>query len=122
MAARPVVVVEDDEAIRENLQEFLESEGYRVRTASNGKEGLAVIRELKGSCLVLLDLQMPVMTGEQLLDALQQEGDPAIRATPVLVLTARTEGLSRPDIVGLIRKPIDLDPLLAQVETYCQRE
>ena len=118
-ARKPLLVVEDDPTIRENLQELLHDEGYTVRTAPNGKAALESLRE-HGDCgLVLLDLQMPVMTGEQLLDALAHEQNPAVRDVPVLVLTARAEGLQRVGIVGLIKKPIDIDHLLREVRRHC---
>lgn len=109
---RPIVVVEDDPMIRESLQEFLELEGYRVQVAENGRIGLELIRQLGGECMVLLDLQMPEMTGEEMLDALARERTSAVRDVPVLVLSARAEGLRHERILGFLRKPIDLDQLL----------
>ena len=111
---RPVVIVEDDEFIRENLKDFLESEGFQTFLAVNGKEGLDLIRKLRGNCLVLLDLQMPVITGEQLLDALKAEVT-ELRSVPVVVLSARREPPHVP-VSGFLRKPIDLDALLKLVE------
>lgn len=118
MPARPILVVEDDGPIREGLRELLEGEGYTVATAANGREGLASIRRLGGRCLVLLDLQMPIMTGEQLLDSLVRELDPAVRGVEVLVLTARVEGLTRDGVLDVIRKPIDVDELLEKIERH----
>lgn len=120
MSARPILVVEDDRSIRETLRELLEGEGYAVRTASTGQEGLEAIRELRGRCLVLLDLQMPVMTGEQLLDSLAREPDPAVRAVDILVLTARVEGVLRKGVVGVIRKPFDLEDMLGTIARHCE--
>src|ERR1700682_3707878 len=100
MSAKPILVVEDDRPIRETLRELLEGEGYAVTTAANGKEALESIRALRGRCLVLLDLQMPVMTGEELLDSLARDPDPAVRAVDILVLTARVEGLLRKEVLG----------------------
>jgi CheY-like chemotaxis protein len=115
---KAILLIEDDEMIRDGLKDFLESEGFSVLTAGNGQEGLTVFKSQKQVCLVLLDLQMPVMTGEQFLDALM-ESDAASLQVPVFVLTARAESLKRPDILGCLRKPVDLDLLLTKVNTYC---
>jgi CheY-like chemotaxis protein len=120
MNDRTILIVEDDETIRESLQEFLLAEGFNVRTAVNGREGLTLIREMDGKCLVLLDLQMPVLTGEQLLDMLQHDPDLRFSNVPVLVMTARAEPLRRP-IEGFIRKPIDLDFLLKELQRVLTR-
>ncbi len=114
MKNRPIVVVEDDNAIRESLEELLLAEGYEVRTARHGREGLDLILAFGGKCLVLLDLQMPVMNGEQLLDTLAADSSPQIRATPVIVLTARGEPLRR-TVAGFIKKPLNIDELLQTI-------
>jgi CheY-like chemotaxis protein len=116
VSAKPILIVEDDGPIPESLQELLEGEGYAVKIAANGKEALESIRELGGRCLVLLDLQMPVMSGE---DSLAREPDPAVRAVDALVLTARVEGLLRTGVRGIIRKPIDLEDLLGTIARHC---
>jgi CheY-like chemotaxis protein len=71
---------------------------------------LEVIRGLHGACLVLLDLQMPVMTGEQLLEALKSEPS-AVRNVPVVVISARNEP-PQSRVQAFLRKPIDIEKLL----------
>lgn len=110
-----VLVIEDDVAIREGLREFLEFEGFRVLSAENGRQGLEAIREVGGKCVVLLDLQMPEMSGEDLIEALRNERDPAVRAVPILVLSARVEAVRPEGVLGFIRKPVDLERLLVKV-------
>lgn len=114
-----IIVIEDDGIIREGLEEFLQTEGFQVVTAKNGKEGLKVIHEQSGPCFVLLDLQMPVMTGQQFLDVLASEFDSKVRNVPVLVLTARGEPFNHQGTVGTLHKPVNLDQLLDQVQRYC---
>jgi signal transduction histidine kinase/DNA-binding response OmpR family regulator len=81
-----VLVVEDDDATREIMQSHLERDGWRVRTAANGRLALdAVASELPG--LILLDLMMPEMDGFQFLEELRKS--PAGRSVPVVVLTAK---------------------------------
>jgi signal transduction histidine kinase/DNA-binding response OmpR family regulator len=83
---RAVLVVEDDEATREIMQSHLERDGWRVRTAANGRLALdAVAAETPG--LILLDLMMPEMDGFQFLEEFRKS--PAARSVPVVVLTAK---------------------------------
>lgn len=115
-----IIVIEDDMIIRDGLSEFLQTEGFQVVTAKNGQEGLALIREQSGPFFVLLDLQMPVMTGQQLLDVLASEPSFKVCSLPILVLTARGESFEHPGIIGTLRKPLDLDRLLEEVRKYCE--
>lgn len=112
-----IILIEDDEVIRSGLCEFLESEGYRVTTAANGKQGFEIVSKFRGQGLVLLDLQMPVMTGEQFLIALEKEKVASLSELPIVVLTARGEGFQHSRIAGMIRKPIDLDDLLEKIHS-----
>ena len=64
---RPILVVDDDRAIREVVADILESADYRVRTASNGAEALDQIR-VESPAAVLLDLMMPIMDGWEFLE------------------------------------------------------
>ncbi|MEO5970088.1 MAG: response regulator [Bdellovibrionia bacterium] len=73
MRCKSILVVEDEESIRENFQLLLELEGYSVFTASNGKESLRILKTIEKPCLILLDLLMPVMNGMEFLEAKSQE-------------------------------------------------
>ncbi|HEX5000040.1 MAG TPA: response regulator, partial [Terriglobia bacterium] len=64
----PVLIVEDEEFIRENFQIFLELEGFQVLTAGNGREALEQLQGRERPCLILLDLLMPVMDGGEFLE------------------------------------------------------
>jgi DNA-binding response OmpR family regulator len=67
-----VAIIEDDIAIAQMYRIKFEAEGYDVESAENGQEGLQLIEEVKPD-IVLLDLMMPVMTGEELLQELRKE-------------------------------------------------
>jgi DNA-binding response OmpR family regulator len=64
--ATKIAIVEDDEAISQMYRIKFEAEGYTVETASNGKLGLALAEEMRPD-IMLLDIMMPVMTGEEML-------------------------------------------------------
>ena len=113
---KTVLVVDDETAIRENLKIFLEDEGFRVVSASNGQEALALLQSER-PCCIILDLMMPVMTGAEFLVALRQ--DEERHNTPVMVVSAwaheETKRMARADHVQVFRKPIDTDELLESV-------
>ena len=117
MSQRPVLVVDDDPDIRETLRFVLEDAGYPVYSAENGKEALAVLasgKPLPG--LILLDLMMPVMSGDEMLKALKAVH--ALAQIPVTIVTA--SGAPMPPLAsGLLKKPVDLDVLLRIVERSC---
>jgi CheY-like chemotaxis protein len=109
----PLLLVEDDPDIRDTLAEILVEEGYPVECASDGAEALDRMRA-HHPALVLLDLMMPGMSGEEFRAA--QRADPALAGIPVVLLTAdgsiehRARALGATDAV---RKPIDVPDLLA---------
>jgi CheY-like chemotaxis protein len=117
MAHRPVLVVDDDPDIRETLRFVLEDAGYPVYSAENGQEALAILanaERLPG--LILLDLMMPVMSGDEMLRALKKVK--ALAQIPVTIVTA--SGAPMPPLAsGLLKKPVDLDVLLRIVERSC---
>ena len=118
-----IVVVEDDHAIREMLQAAIESEGYVVRTSSNGEEAFSLLKELKVPCLILTDLTMPKMNGYEFIELASQTH--TIAAIPIVVVSsspseAEMKVMSESGkIKGLIKKPVDLDFLLKIVHEYC---
>jgi CheY-like chemotaxis protein len=116
-----ILVVEDDDDIRENLREFLELEGYAVMAAPNGREGLVLVAAATGPLLVLLDLQMPIMNGEQFLAALRADPEPRRREIPVVVLTARGQLPTNLGASAYMKKPLDLDRLLATLQALSPR-
>jgi CheY-like chemotaxis protein len=116
-AGSPVVlVVDDDEGIREVVAMLLSDEGYIVQTASNGQEALSSIHTQRPA-LVLLDLQMPVMTGWQLVEQLR-----AFRLdVPVVFMSAGVRARSEAvqySVAGYLAKPFDLDDLLGVVARF----
>jgi CheY-like chemotaxis protein len=121
--ANAVLVVEDDQAIRETMQEVLEDDGFSVATARNGQQALTWLRASPVPGLILLDLSMPVMNGEAF--RTEQRKDPLFSKIPVIVLSAAA-GLAekvRPmEIDGCLSKPVDLDLLLFTVGQYCARQ
>lgn len=115
---RSILLIEDDEGIRDSVAECLTSEGYSVTPVSNGVEGLEWLRRENHADLIVLDLVMPVMNGAQFLEAVRE--DPAFRKVPVVLMTAAmpTTDLPIPDANGYLAKPFELDDLLATVARH----
>jgi CheY-like chemotaxis protein len=112
---RPLVLlVEDDDDIRNDLGALLEEEGFDVLTAAHGGEALSILRGGARPDVILLDLMMPTMDGwtfraEQLADA-------SLSAIPVLLLTAAAADETRTlGAQGCIQKPIRLEHLFSEV-------
>lgn len=122
MKGQDLLVIEDDYAIRESLHSVFSEEGYQVTCAENGKRGLEVLEQAQKDhrplpSLILLDLNMPVMSGEAFLT--EQKSRPELRDIPVAVFTA-SGGAVKPELAAdLVRKPINLDALLNLVKKYC---
>lgn len=114
-----VLVVEDDVATRQLLATCLQLEGFCVETAGNGAEGLEHMRQRR-PCLVLLDLMMPVMNGEQFRTA--QLNDPSLAAVPVVCISAvynAQERAARLHAVACIGKPFDVMEVVDVVREQC---
>ncbi|MYD53315.1 MAG: response regulator transcription factor [Chloroflexi bacterium] len=118
---RTLLVVEDERPLAETLRFNLEMEGYRVRTAEDGVEGLSMARALQPD-LVLLDLMLPRMDGLDVLRGIREQSQ-----TPVLLLTARTSEADRVRGLDLgaddyITKPFSLAELKARVRVHLRRK
>jgi CheY-like chemotaxis protein len=116
-----VLVVDDEEPIRETLRDLLEDEGYDVEEAADGREALAALERSIAPCVVLLDLVMPHMDGLEVLRRVAADAALA-RRHAYLVLTARhnvagTEARALLDAVGapVIEKPFDIEALAEAV-------
>jgi CheY-like chemotaxis protein len=110
-----VLVVDDDDEIRETLRVVLESEGYAVRMAADGAQALAAL-DTQPPCFVVLDLMMPAMDGWEVAGHMHDEE--RLRRIPVCVVTAAPEWAPS-DAMKVLRKPIDFDELLATVQAGC---
>jgi DNA-binding response OmpR family regulator len=114
---KTVLVVEDEPTLRETLAEALESEGYRVVQAGDGRTGLALFRS-EHPDLVLLDLMLPELSGLEVTRQVRAES-----AVPIVMLTARDAEVDK--VVGLelgaddyVTKPFSLRELSARIRAW----
>ena len=113
VSGRHVLVVDDDQDIRELLVSVLADDGYVAESARNGREALAKLEDWRAD-VVVLDLMMPVMDGWTFADRLRAEG----RDIPIIVLSAANDVKRHADKLGavdVIPKPFDIDALLPRI-------
>ena len=122
MPCKHIVVIEDDTDLRETLKDLLEMEGFRVITASNGREGLHQIEQKGQPCLILLDLMMPVMNGWEFLEVLRRERTASLARTPVAVVSAAADiaDVERDYGCSVLKKPVSLERLFALAHAHCE--
>ena len=109
-----ILVVDDDHAVRESLARVLESEGYAVQLAPDGKHALQMVRE-EPPGLILLDITMPGKNGWDIFDRIEK----LYPFIPVIIITARPNQQGRASGYGidaLMEKPLDLPVLLQTIE------
>ena len=114
-----VLVIEDDQAIRDTFVEILQNEGYSVASAGNGQEGVSYLRSHPAPRVIILDLMMPIMNGFEFRN--EQAANPGWARIPTIVMSADVRAESRIGEfapAGYLRKPIDLDELLEAVRRH----
>ena len=120
-----VLIVEDDAHTRDMLATLLATEGFHPVAAEDGLEALHLLRTVRRRapdvpCLVLLDLTMPRLGGDEFRRA--QLGDPTVSSVPVAVMSGAIDAAERARELGAVAtvmKPIDLELLLGVVRLYC---
>lgn len=113
-----VLIVEDDDDVREFMQLLVSSSGYETMTARDGQEALVKMRQRK-PCLVLLDLQMPRMDGWEFRE--RQLQDVTLKQIPVVCVTAFFDPAQVTRKLGLrcIPKPADFPTIIDAVASTC---
>jgi len=115
LAGERILVVDDDESIRQIVSIFLTDEGYDVVTVANGQVALDIVYEYQPH-IILLDLRMPVMDGWQFVRCYRAATGPH---APIIAFVAALHAEEERDQIGaagLLAKPFDLEDLLSAVE------
>ena len=116
---KKILVADDEVAIAELLRQSLESEGYETHKTTQSLRFFDAVMEYQPD-LILLDLMMPYLEGEDELRLLQMT--PATRGIPVIVVTAMHEAKQEEaryralGVVEIVTKPFDLDKLVALIK------
>ncbi|WPU63431.1 response regulator [Peredibacter starrii] len=114
-----ILIVDDDEYIREMLLMAFKMEGYEAVAVANGQEALDWMRISPRPCLILLDYMMPVMNGRDFLAALDVDPVFSQEKLTIVMVTAFTVDKIHPRLSGFLSKPIELDKLLEIIGRYC---
>lgn len=110
-----VLVVDDEEDVRETLRDLIELCGCSAVVAANGAEGLQVLARCR-PCMVILDLLMPVMNGEEMLAVMRSE--PALSALPVVISTSAPE--RAPAGLPVLKKPLEIAAFVTWIRSLCE--
>jgi CheY-like chemotaxis protein len=113
-----VLVVEDEEELREMMRDALELNGYQVVTAGDGQDALDKIGGIEHLCLVILDLLMPVMNGWNFVERMRQRAE--LTSVPVVVHSSAPADPPA-GVTRVLQKPMNFDRLLSIVGEYCAR-
>lgn len=118
--AKKILIIEDEQNIRELLRLYLEREGYKVVEATNGADGLAMCKS-ETPDMLLLDVMMPMMDGWQVCRAVREDS-----TVPIIMLTAKGETSDR--VSGLemgaddyIVKPLEMPEVIARIRAVFRR-
>jgi CheY-like chemotaxis protein len=114
----PVLVIDDEDDLRDIIADIIADSGRAVATAKNGAEALAKLATLPRPCLILLDLMMPVMDGYNFLDELVR----LAADVKVLVISAHAAlaaGERYAHLVGTLSKPFAPRQLVSAIEQHC---
>jgi two-component system phosphate regulon response regulator PhoB len=117
-----ILVVEDEDLIRETVAWNLEEEGYQVLLCDNGRKALSTVRENEALDLIVLDLMLPALNGLDICRLLRKEGN----TTPILMLTAKSAEADR--VLGLevgaddyLAKPFGMREFIARCRALLRR-
>ena len=120
-----VLIVEDDPEVRDMLRHLLSTAGFYAVAAQDGLEALHLLRAVRhrepdAPCLVLLDLMMPRLGGNEFRRA--QLGDPTVANIPIVVMSGATDLEQRTKAMGAVAtlaKPLDINVVMDVVKRYC---
>jgi len=119
-----ILVIEDEEPVRDNILELLTAEGFKVVSAKNGSSGVKLAQQQQPD-LILCDIMMPELDGYGVLDSLRQ--DPATATIPFIFLTAKTDKTDLRQGMELgaddyLTKPFTADELLNAIATRLEKQ
>lgn len=114
-----ILVIDDDAAILQTMQDVLEIYGYKVVTAKDGIDGIQKLKEMEKElpCLIILDLMMPGMNGWGFLDF--HRTIPHISSIPVVICSAYEASAKAMASNPVLVKPVKLDSLVGAVKAFC---
>ena len=117
MPPKRIIVVEDDDTIRDLYVEILTEEGYEAIPACNGREAIEILKNSTLPALMLTDFLMPDMNGAEMIDRLMRENRLNF---PVLMVSATLSAIKvNGQEIDVLRKPMNVEELLHRVHKHC---
>ena len=110
-----ILIVEDDDDLREVVSGLLRELGYKVATAINGSDALTYLRTNRPPGLIVLDVMMPVMDGVEF--CRRRLRDPSLRSITIFLFTARGQSIANVSAVRVLRKPLVVDEFIDAVRS-----
>ena len=121
-----ILIVEDDNEIRDGVEIYLKNQGYQVWKAANGKEGLEIVAQ-EEIHLAILDIMMPVMDGFEASRAIRALDRPDAATVPILAMTAQSsdecaQSCHQVGMNGRLVKPLDAKKLAKSIREAVQNQ
>ncbi|MEO6598914.1 MAG: response regulator [Polyangiaceae bacterium] len=119
MPDHTVLIVEDEEDLRELMSDALQMRGYRVVTALEGEDAFRKIADIGRPCVILLDLLMPGMNGWEFFEKIRTRPD--LASVPIIVHSSAASRAPA-GVTRVVHKPLAFDSLVSIVSEYCSKE
>lgn len=120
---RRLLLIDDDEDLRESMSDALEGAGFEVSSAANGQEALERLANEELPDVILLDLLMPVMNGWQFCE--QRKRDPRLAGIPIIAMSAAvSKDPWSPyylEVDDFVAKPVELDDLVGKLAAFTNK-
>lgn len=111
-----VLLVEDEDELRESMRDLLEDNGYTVVAASDGQEALDALARIEHLCVVILDLLMPRVNGWDFFEKMRAR--PELTGVPVVVQSS-APSRAPAGVTLVLKKPVEPERLISVVREYC---
>lgn len=107
---KPILLIEDSEDIRDVFASWMEMEGYMTKACGNAEEALQLLRGGLEPCMMLVDLSLPKINGEEFIAKVHEEN--ISKGAPIYVFSAHSVQTPIEGTKGWVRKPVDVKQLL----------
>lgn len=114
-----ILVIEDEDAIRSSLSQILTEIGYEVKTAGDGEKGIEVFQEMDACHMVITDIHMPGMNGNEVASFIRTSKNPSV---PVLAITGFPNDIQKGLFDFSITKPFRLKELLDAIRLFEEKQ
>lgn len=123
MNCKTILIVEDESDASTLLGRALRAKGFKSEVAENGQAALDFLEKNPEPCIVLLDLMMPVMSGQEF--RAKQAANPKLASIPIVVVSAADDIASETKRMGVstyVKKPVEMGKLLPLVQKHCAHD